>query len=456
MGWEPIVLYVIIGAGILVLFKFPFETFPFSGFLALSFWAGVLIVTFIVILLAIITGKLFFEIFWIVLILSVIALIRQRAALRHYFRLKDRLRHSREGKEFLLLLPLLVCILIEVFFVVSVATRFPIVGFDAVGNFGIKAKLWHQSRSLYPPDLLDSEYLMYKRRYPAVLPVTECIWSSVLGGWKGERIKFFFIACWLSVGLLVHAALRRREQGVIPWIGMSLWILLPFSLWEVFGGAIDGFGDIPFGIAMLAAIVAIEACYTSKNFRHIVLMGILIAGTFWVKKEGVPFVAAALLFLLWKRVPWRTIALVIAVSGIFYLVHIMATRNVPHFFEKDITLNISFSELLSRFKQYIVLTVRELNSNRQWGNKFWLILLFAWMYKIAFVRFKFLVTRELYFFLFMFAAYSLVFHLTLFDFSRVMQSTFDRLFIHIYPLLVIATLSGVTRREEMQGSRITE
>ena len=38
-------------------------------------------------------------------------------------------------------------------------------------------------------------------------------WAYLLGGWDGARVKWMFLACWLSVGALIWAAVRRRTSA---------------------------------------------------------------------------------------------------------------------------------------------------------------------------------------------------------------------------------------------------
>ena len=340
------------------------------------------------------------------------------------------------------------CMIVQAYLVVSLTVRFPLIGFDSIGNFGMKGMLWYHTHQLIPDQLLDPDFLTYKRTYPPVIPLTEAVYS-IFGGWNDAHLKLFFVVCWIATGLLIFSILHARRNRVFSWIAIAFWIMLPYNLYNFGGGATNGFGELPFALAILIATWLVIEFHGTKSLPMILFMGFVVAGTFWVKKEGIPFVLGVFIYMVWKRVPVRTIALVLAVSILTFVVHALTVRNLPTYYEgKDISLSHSIRDLVHRAGSFFGFAYEEFSRIRHWGELFWYLILSAWVFKLIFRGIKKSFGEELLFFAYMFAVYVVVCHLNVLDFYKVMSTTFDRLFLHVYPLLVIATFHGIETRRE--------
>jgi hypothetical protein len=239
-------------------------------------------------------------------------------------------------------------------------------------------------------------------------------------------------------------------------LATSIWFLVPVNSSYIWGGAIAGFGDIPLAMAFLAATLAVGVLYSSRKTSHILLMGILIAGTFWIKKEGIPFAMLLVGYLVVKRVGWRTIAIVLGVIISFYLINLLSSLNLPKFFEKDVSLKMPLTELISRLKNYPLFISEELSIDKIWGEKLWYLLAAAWLFKIFFIKWKEIFNKEFFLFIFMFLLYSGVMICTIFNFYRNLDWVFERLFIQIYPLLLLATFDGVNLKPKAKINHSAE
>lgn len=461
MGWEPIALFMAVGWGALLALRFPVRGYPAAGTAALAFWLGALVTAVAVTAAAVVTGRIYYEVVWGLLAAAagVAAWRREDWLPRKGAQLnKDGASEVKGDKAWLITLAAAVmglCAVVQVIMTSRLATSFPIIGFDAIGNFALKARLWFDTRELYPTLLSDPEYLIFKRRYPPAIPMAEGVWALVTGGWHDEKIKYLFVAFYASAGMLVWSELRRQGARLMAWVGAAVWIVLPFHVNEIFGGAIDGFGDIPLAMTMLAAAAAIGALGGSRQIPHAILMGLLIGGTFWVKKEGLPFAAAALALLAWRRAGWQTLGIAAGVCAAMFALQKLTTLGLPHFFEKDVSLDITPGELARRVGAYWGLVLDQFDSGSQWGKRLWTLILAAWAFKAIYAgadRRRWLLGAEIYFVAFMFAVYSVVFWLTAFVFERTFESTFDRIFIHLYPLLLVATFRGVDAIAAAGGS----
>jgi len=292
--------------------------------------------------------------------------------------------------------------------------------------------------------LRDPEYLMYKRTYPPVVPLVETIWALVFG-WNEVKMKWFFIACWVSVGILIFSVLKKRGNYLTAWVGSCMWFLLPYNVGHFHGGAISGFADIPFAMALLCAIFVVKEFHSSKNTVEIMFMSILIAGTFWIKREGLIFTVLVFGYLIWQRVNVKTLMMAAFVAVVFYGIHLLTISDLPKFLEQDLTLNLSFSEIGRRLGKYPGLLLEEMRAGDHWGHRLWYLFLAGWLVKALCIKKVKFFNIKAYFLFSLAFIYSVFLLLTVWDFETNMKLGFHRLLIQLYPLLIIARFDGIER-----------
>lgn len=456
MGILPIIIFLIIGAGILAALKPPARTLHPAGWIALAWWLGLLATTNVVMAAAVMTERMHFWLMWVMLAVGIGLLIWKGRALAHEFKaaLSDNSPHHHPVepwfKTAVFALSVIVAILAarNVYYVANVGTSFPLVTFDAINNFGHKAQMWYETGDLQPAPLRDAEYIMYKRKYPPVVSMGEALWAYALGGWDGQRVKWMFAACWLSVGALVWAALRRRGNALTAWLGAGLWLCVPMNLTYFFGGAISGFADVPQAMAFVAAAAVAgeligggDKDKRRDDWGAVILAGLLLAGAFWIKKEGLVFWAAMMGILLVRRAGLARLGAMAGIAAALYAINALATRGLPDFLEKDITLDLPWVEIWGRVKLYPALLAEELDRGNNWGGELWAIYGAVWLYKFWHVPARRWVTRELAVFAAMAAVFSAILILTIHSYGRNFDWAFERLFIQILPLLIVATFS---------------
>lgn len=455
MGVLPVILFIVIGTGVMAGLRAPARTLHPVGWVALAWWLGLLTTVAVLMAAAVATGRMHFWLLWVMLAAGVGMLAWKGKALYKEFNeaLHSHATHHRPEPWFktaVLVLSVVVAILAarNVYYVVSVGASYPLVSFDAINNFAHKAQMWYATGDLQPEPLRDPEYLMYKRRYPPVISAGEALWAYALGGWDGQRVKWMFLACWLSVGALAWAALRRRGNALTAWLGAGLWLCVPMNLTYFFGGAISGFADVPQGMAFLAAAIVAGELFGGngenklvRDWRMTALVGLLLAGTFWIKKEGLVFWGAMAAVLLWRRAGLGRVGAMAAMAAALYAINALAIRGLPDFLEKDITLDLPLGEIWGRIRIFPALLAEELDRGNNWGGELWGLYGAVWLYKLWRVPARRWVTRELFAFAAMAAVFAAILILTIHSYGRNFDWAFERLIIQIVPLLIVATFS---------------
>lgn len=448
MGWLPILFYLIIGLAVMAGLGWPRRSMHAAGGLALAWILGLGATTLVIMTAALATGRLYFEIFWAILAASAGVLAWRRRDLREMFTMEilpehEPLPQGRAGRAvyFAACGLMAAAILASIYWVMSFGLSHPLTMSDALTNFAHKARLWFDTRQLMPELLKDPEYLMYKRRYPAVIPLTEAVWSFIFGDWDGVRLKFIFITSWVAIGGLIFALLIRRTGLLAGLLGAAFWMTLPFHLTFPWGGPIDGFADLTYALALVAG-VAIAAMYDrERGGAFALLAGLAAAGAMLVKQEGVIAWGLLFLYFLWRRAKWRDLAIIAGVMVFVMALNKLTVRGLPDHFEGDLSFNIGLSELLGRIAQVPGLLLAEFKTTRDWGTAFWLVMGAFLIFRTARVHWRRLISLELFMFAAILGIYMTILMFTARDFHNNFDWAFQRLFIHIVPLLCVIAFS---------------
>lgn len=438
-GFEPVILFLIIGFGLLAAARAPLGRLHGALAPGLGFLAGVYAVTLILMLMALATRHFYLPVFWALATAGAGALIWRRGDwLPRLAGWREALKLGPPGTAVIVIL-LAGASLYNVYLVVAMAYRFPVIGYDAIGNYMMKAALWYDTRELFPAKLMDPEFVMYHRRYPAGITIAEVIWFFMLGGIDLVRIKGFFLACWLLQSAMIFGMLRRRNGRVIAWIGAAFWIMLPYHLTEYQGGVIDGYPEIPFILAMLGAVAMARTLGREKGWAAAAVMAFFVAGPFLFKQEGLVFSFFLTLYLLIRRAPLRNVAMIGGFTGINIAIWLLAGRGVPaHLDESYASINIGLGEVLPRLRELREYAAGVFADELQWGLTFSLLGV-VWVYRLFRLPWRNWVTTELVIGALMTVFYIATLINTPLDFEQHLESTTDRLFLHSLPLYIIAT-----------------
>ena len=444
MGWEPAMLFILGGMGLLLLPGLPRKQIPLTGFIALSFTAGIYLLTLLLMLVALLTGRFFFSLIWLLLVAGLAAIILRWNSIKQNLKVSlPATSPVQTGSMFPNIL-LFLLILAQGMMVFRLATLYPFVGFDAIGNYAMKAKMWYHTGLLFPPHLLDPEFIMFHRRYPPAIPLSEAAWSVILGGWSEIKIKYFFLFCWLFSGCLLYTHLRRKNSSLIAWLGLSFYFLLPYHIMEIQGGPTDAYPEIPFIMALLSAFILVKQFATKPNLASAAIMALFVAGTMLLKKEGLFFVILIIIYMLWIKAPSLNIFLIFISSALCYLMIVLSNLDIQSVLhERYVAVNLTPQLFVERIGILARFLVSEFFYKERWGNYFWYVFVLIWIYKSFILRWRELFTVDLFFCLGMGIFYLILLLNTHLDFYTHLDTTLHRLFLHIYPLFIIATFNNL-------------
>jgi hypothetical protein len=166
-------------------------------------------------------------------------------------------------------------------------------GWDAIFNFEMKARLAfeHVPRGQLPLAYLsDASRNWSHPRYPLLVPFAEFWIYSWLGRVDQSAIKILFPLFYFSLVALLCGAVRRTTNRRVAWLaGIALGLLPPLTLQP---GAASGYADVPLAAAAGGAICFVFLALKSGNVDALWLGAALSAVAVWTKTEGLILAAA--------------------------------------------------------------------------------------------------------------------------------------------------------------------
>ena len=161
-------------------------------------------------------------------------------------------------------------------------------GFDAVFNFEIKARLAFENavRGQIPLAYFSDESLAWSHpRYPLLVPFAEFWVYAWLGRVDQAFAKIVFPLYYVALVCVTGGAVRRMAGGIAALLTVVALGTLPAM--TVIPGAASGYAEIPLAAALMGAVsCALIAARTGE--RHMFWMaGLLSATAVWTKAEGI-------------------------------------------------------------------------------------------------------------------------------------------------------------------------
>ncbi|GAB4318232.1 MAG: hypothetical protein Kow0059_11590 [Candidatus Sumerlaeia bacterium] len=449
MGWLPIILFTIVGLAVLTALDWPRRELHVLGVLALAWCLGIAVTTLVIMSAAVLTGRMHLWLFWVLVGAGAgwLVLHRRTAMELGTFALipTGEPLPRREWGRYLYLpacAALAVLIGASVYWVWAVGLSYPLASSDALTNFALRGRLWFDSRELFPRLLLDPEFLMYKRRYPPGVSLIECVWSYVLGGWDGVRLKWIFLNCWAAAGALVFSALLRSSGLLAALLGAAFWAILPFHFTHAAGGAVSGFADIPFSMTLTAGVVTAGLYTPRSSMKFAALTALAMAAPLLIKQEGAVVWGLLFLYMLWRRSDWRHVGLFACLAVYVLALNKLSTRGLPAHFDHDITLSVPLSELLTRAVVMTKLFRKEFFQSLYWGGFVWPAAALLWAFRFWRTPWRRILTLETWMSGALAAVYAVVLLFTARDFEHNFDWAFERLLVHVLPVFYIAMLDG--------------
>jgi hypothetical protein len=165
----------------------------------------------------------------------------------------------------------------------------PLEKYDAIANFGMKAKIIAHERSPSGEAFIDPDRPHINRRYPILIPTLEAAISSWGGG-----IKVIFPVFYIALLALAYGVQRKFVSRPHALLFTLLLAGAPHLASRSSGGAATGYGDVPFAFFIVAS-----ALVTARGgMRDAILGGCLAGFAFLTKQEATIFVVALLVALI--------------------------------------------------------------------------------------------------------------------------------------------------------------
>jgi hypothetical protein len=160
---------------------------------------------------------------------------------------------------------------------------------DAWNVWGYKARMFALNGP--PAVYFHSEAFPSHPDYPLNFPLAEVAFFRFPDPLGLHLAALVSPACLGALILLLYAGLTRLYGSTVAALGAATLLLVPYVLRI----ASCGYADVPVALYMGAAALYLLLWWRLHQVADLLLMGLLVGGAMWTKKEGVP-VALVLLF----------------------------------------------------------------------------------------------------------------------------------------------------------------
>ena len=160
-------------------------------------------------------------------------------------------------------------------------------GFDAVFNFEVKARIAFENptRGQIPVAFFSDESREWSHpRYPLLVPFAEYWIYAWLGRIDQPFVKIIFPLFYVSLVCVVGGAIRRLRGSVAALAAVTAMGTLP-AITSI-PGAISGYAEIPLAAAIAAAVACTVIALSTGQTQPFWLAGALSAVAAWTKVEG--------------------------------------------------------------------------------------------------------------------------------------------------------------------------
>ncbi|MDD2646400.1 MAG: glycosyltransferase family 39 protein [Patescibacteria group bacterium] len=257
--------------------------FFLSEIFALSFALGVFFITMLIFIFSWLglLLTLSVNILLALLFLSIVFIILRRVAVDSH------INHKPNEQKIKLLTKILTIILFiiiaaTIIFVFFSAWWRPIIQYDALATWSLKAKIFFSQNKIILNQ--DHPYFLgiHLLGYPLQLPLWQD-WQSVLvGSWFEPAIKLTLPIYYLSLLIILYSALRRTASRFRAMIFTFFLATMPFVVYH----ARHDYADLILSFYVLATAIYFWRGWREENRGYFILGAILAASAAWTKNEG--------------------------------------------------------------------------------------------------------------------------------------------------------------------------
>ncbi len=187
---------------------------------------------------------------------------------------------------------LILIILFQVFYVFSTSMMRPIINFDAVANYGLKAKMiFYENKNFFN---LDSNVFLggdSHINYPLHVPLLMAWIYFGMGQVNDVLVNIIFAFYFLALIGFVYLSLKEeisRQNSLIFTMFLST---LPLLVYHGF----NAYCDLPLAFYFTVAAISLFKYFKNKNKTDLFLAGIFAGLITWIKNEGLILVGILLI-----------------------------------------------------------------------------------------------------------------------------------------------------------------
>ena len=191
----------------------------------------------------------------------------------------------------LIVIILVLIIILKLFLVFSGSYLRPIIQYDALATWSLKAKIfWSNNKIIF--DQTNPYFLGYHLPgYPLHLPLLEVWQASTFGRWHDGVIKIIFPIYYLGLLVLLGANLRRQSSLLKTIVFVFFLASLPLLIYH----SRHDYADLILAFYLLATTVYTWRAIKEGNYNYGILASIFAVTSAWTKNEGF-FLALIIIF----------------------------------------------------------------------------------------------------------------------------------------------------------------
>ncbi len=157
---------------------------------------------------------------------------------------------------------------------------------DDRGQWGIKAKIFYEERSVYADDFIESHRLIYHSKYPPLVPLMMSFVYMSINRVDDALAKIPFPGFYVALLMLFYAAQRRFASRIHSLIFTTVLALQPLFIFDVHGNPASGYADVPLTFYFFGASIALLWWIDKRHKGYLLLAALCITLCIFTKKEG--------------------------------------------------------------------------------------------------------------------------------------------------------------------------
>jgi hypothetical protein len=337
---------------------------------------------------------------------------------------------------------LVALIILTVSYTLFEALLRPVAVWDGWAIWLLKSKIFFIDGKIIP-----SALTYVKSGYPLIISLLGTFIYLILGKVNDTVVLFASFSFYLFLGILFFGFVKNRF-GTTYALLMTFLLLATQNLIRQGGRMEVGQADLALGYYFFICVSLLLTYLKKNDFRALVLLNIFMGITTLIKFEGMPFVFAIELIILWVILTKKLYRHII--TALFWIIPIVdwqmfkAVSGLPVASFYNNVFNFSLNKTLNVF----IAIFKELVNVKSW-NLLWITYFFglgAFLYKKSG---EYLVLNSL-------ICFQLLVYLCIYIFSSVFapDSSLERLLVHVAPLVMLSLafmLGDIIKAERTHG-----